>query len=65
MPHIHVYYGDEEAVFDFNGEIIEGSFPKKQTAYIKAWTYIHEEELKANWKLAVNGEETFKIEPLK
>ena len=26
---------------------------------------IHCEELQANWQLAVNGEEVFKIEPLK
>jgi hypothetical protein len=27
--------------------------------------FLDEDELTANWKLAVNGEETFRIDPLK
>ena len=65
MPHIHVYYAEDEAVFDLTGEIIAGDFPKKQAAYVKAWCLLHEEELSANWKLAVNGEEVYRIEPLR
>lgn len=64
-PHFHAYYGDFEAVFALDGEIISGDFPKKQSAYVKAWTLMREEDLRANWKLAVNGEETFRIDPLK
>ncbi len=64
-PHFHAYYGDDEAVFDFTGEIIAGDFPAKQAAFVKAWSLLHEDELKANWKLAVVGEETFRIEPLR
>lgn len=65
MPHFHAYYGDAEAVFDLNGDIVEGTFPKKQAAYVKAWAFLHEDELLADWKLAVNGEEVFRIDPLK
>jgi hypothetical protein len=32
---------------------------------VVAWIEIRREELNANWKLAVNGEEVFKVEPLK
>jgi hypothetical protein len=32
---------------------------------VQAWIEIHREELNTNWQLAVNGEEVFKIEPLK
>ncbi|MCL2212471.1 MAG: hypothetical protein FWB93_01375 [Oscillospiraceae bacterium] len=35
------------------------------SAYVKAWALLREEELKANWSLAVNGETTFRIDPLK
>ena len=65
MPHFHAYYGDDEAVFALNGEILSGEFPRKQSAYVKAWALMHEEDLLANWKLAVNGEETFRIDPLR
>jgi len=65
MPHFHAYYGEYEAVFCLNGEIIEGSFPSKQASYVKAWALLREDDLVANWSLALNGEETFRIEPLK
>jgi hypothetical protein len=29
------------------------------------WIEIHKEELLANWELAINGQEVFKIDPLK
>jgi hypothetical protein len=32
---------------------------------VQAWIEIHKEELLANWELAINGQELFKIEPLK
>lgn len=32
---------------------------------VQAWIEIHRDELAANWRLALNGEETFRIEPLK
>ena len=46
------------------GELLAGDFPRKQAAYVKAWALLHEDDLKANWQLALNGEETFRIEPL-
>lgn len=64
-PHFHAFYNDFEAVFGLDGEIISGKFPQRQSAYIKAWALLHEDELSADWKLAANGEETFRIDPLK
>lgn len=65
QPHFHAFYGDTEASFSLDGEIIAGDFPKKQAAYVKAWALMHEDDLKANWNLALNGEETFRIDPLR
>ncbi len=65
LPHFHAFYGENEAVFGFDGDVIAGEFPKKQAAFVKAWALLHEDELAANWKLAENGEETFRIDPLK
>jgi len=64
-PHFHAYYGDYEAIFSFDGEITDGKMPRKQTRLIQAWTEIHREEIEANWKLAMNEEPIYKIEPLK
>lgn len=65
LPHFHAFYAEHEASFGLDGEIIAGSFPKKQAAFVKAWALLHEDELLANWKLALDGEEIFRIEPLK
>lgn len=65
LPHFHAYYAEYEAVFNLQGDIISGSVPSKQTAFVKAWALLHEDELSADWKLAVNGEEVFRISPLR
>lgn len=63
-PHFHAVYGDYQAVFSLDGEKITGDFPPKQIALVKAWAILHDEALAADWALAVNGEETFRIPPL-
>jgi len=64
-PHFHAYYGDYEASFALDGEILAGEFPKKQATFVHAWALLHEDELRANWQLAISGEQTFRIDPLK
>ena len=66
VPHIHAEYAGERVVFSINeGQVLAGAFPTSKTRLVQAWIEIHREELQANWQLAVNGEEVFKIEPLK
>jgi len=66
FPHIHIKYNEDEAVFKIpEGELIEGSLPKAKQKLVEAWIEIHSEELMADWELAVNGSQVFKIEPLK
>jgi len=65
-PHIHVKYQDDYCVLSIPGcEILAGNIPSKKLNLVKAWISIHEEELMANWDLAVNGDTPYKIEPLK
>jgi len=64
-PHFHARYGEYEAVFALNGKIIEGKFPHKQTAYIRKWVLLYENELVLNWSYAMTGKQTFKIKPLR
>jgi hypothetical protein len=66
LPHIHVKYQDEEAVFSIiDAELIEGSLKSNKRRLVQAWIEIHRDELMADWELAINGQEIFKIEPLK
>ena len=45
-------------------EIIEGNLPRRQQKLVLAWAELHQEELTADWKLVMNGENPFKIQPL-
>jgi hypothetical protein len=65
-PHFHAEYAENRAVFSIeNGEILAGNLPSSKTRLVQAWIEIHREELMADWQLALNGEEVFKIEPLR
>ena len=66
LPHLHVEYQGMEAVVTLpDGNLIEGDLPAKKLRLLQAWITIHEEELMADWALAVKGESVFKIEPLR
>ena len=65
IPHIHVEYQENEAVFSIpNGKLLEGKLPNKKIQLVKAWIIINQEDLMANWNLAIKGNNLFKIKPL-
>ena len=47
------------------GNVLSGEIPGNKLKLITAWIEIHQEELMADWKLAVEGQQPFKIEPLR
>ena len=66
VPHIHVKYQRDEAVFDIlDGELLEGDIPKAKIRLIQAWIEVHREDLLTNWELALNGQTPLPIEPLR
>ena len=66
VPHVHAEYAGDGAVLDIvDGDLLAGSIPSRQVRLVQAWIEIHREELLANWQLAINGEEVFKIDPLR
>ncbi len=66
LPHIHVRYQDEEAVIAIlDGDLLEGSLRTNKMKLVQAWIEIHRDELMADWELASQGQEVFKIEPLR
>lgn len=66
LPHIHVKYQNFEGIYNIiTNELIAGDLPIPKTRLVHAWIEIHKDELMANWELAINGENIFKIEPLK
>ena len=64
-PHFHAYYQDMSTVYDLEGNLLEGTFPKKQSSLATAWANIHHDELVANWVLTEQRDAVFRIEPLR
>ena len=66
LPHIHVKYQGQEVVLAIpDGKILQGELKRNRMKLVQAWIEIHQDELMANWELASNGEQVFKIDPLK
>lgn len=66
LPHIHVRYQDEEAVYSISdGELLSGSLPPAKARLVQAWIEIHRDDPMADWQLTVSGQQPFKIEPLR
>ena len=64
-PHIHAEYSGDEVVVALDGTVLEGGLPKAKMKLLEAWMEIHRDELEANWRLLSNGEQFFRIDPLK
>lgn len=64
-PHIHARYQGRKAAFDFEGDVIAGEFPPRQSKLVAAWVIMRAEELLANWELLQRAGKPYRIEPLK
>jgi len=65
-PHIHVKYQEHEVVLAIpDGEVLEGALPSNKLKLVLAWVEIHQDELMADWELAANGQQPYKIDPLR
>jgi Domain of unknown function (DUF4160) len=64
-PHFHAEFQGEEATFDFQGKLVQGSI-RSATArrLIRRWAQLHRTELEANWSKAKRLEPIAQIAPL-
>ncbi len=66
LPHIHAQYQDDEVIVSIpEGEVLDGSIPRAKMKLLLAWIELHRDELIADWKLAVSGQQPYAIEPLR
>ena len=66
LPHLHIEYQGNQAVISIpDGNLLEGDIPSKKLRMVQAWIAIHEDELMADWSLAVSGQPVFSIDPLR
>lgn len=63
-PHFHASYQGHNATFDFDGNLTEGEMPMRQRKMIETWTLLHKDELVADWELAREEGDLFRIDPL-
>ncbi|OQX22281.1 MAG: hypothetical protein BWK80_30855 [Desulfobacteraceae bacterium IS3] len=65
-PHIHAHYGEQSALTAIeDGEILSGELPCRKMKPVQARTEIHKEYLMADWKLATEVRQLFRIDPLR
>ncbi len=65
VPHLHARFGEFEASIRLaDAEVLAGDLPRKQCRLVQAWIELHQDELMANWNLAVSGQKPFRIDPL-
>ena len=64
-PHFHAEYGEHEATFDFEGNVINGNLPPKQTKFVGAWANLYNDELIASWELLKANKKPLDILPLR
>ena len=65
VPHIHAVFKEEEVIMALTGEKLDGSMSPKKQILVQAWLAIHRDDLMANWHLMMNGNEVFRIDPLR
>ena len=60
LPHIHAEYQDQVAVYSIHdGTVLAGVLPPNKHKLVVAWIEIHQEDLIADWQLAVNGQKPY------
>ena len=65
-PHIHVrYQGYKASLAIDDARLLAGELPPRQLRMVQVWVDLHREELLADWELAMEGVEPFRIDPLK
>jgi hypothetical protein len=68
VPHIHdihAEYQGQVAVYSIpDGRLLTGKLPPGKHKLVVAWIEIHQDDLLANWQLAVNGRKPFSIKGL-
>ena len=64
-PHFHAEYQGQQAVFDFDGQLVAGELASGVARrLIKEWAILHRAQLDMNWANMEVGQALERIEPL-
>lgn len=65
VPHFHAKYGGYRASFSIEDmRLLEGKLPPRVMALVVEWAAKHQDELMADWKLAMEKKPLNPIKPL-
>ena len=65
LPHIHAEYQKQIGTYTIqDGSLLAGQLPPNKHKLVVAWIEIHNEDLLADWELAVGGKKPFPIKGL-
>lgn len=64
LPHFHARYGGREAVFDLEGNRIEGDLGSRAHRLIAEWAQERAGDIGASWQCAASGKEIPWVSPL-
>ncbi|MDE0166713.1 MAG: DUF4160 domain-containing protein [Bryobacterales bacterium] len=65
-PHFHAYYQDEVGIYGIDPiELLAGNLPRRQRRLVEAWSKLHQDELKKDWRALQKGCSPEPIAPLK
>lgn len=53
LPHFHAFYGEFEAAFTLDGELLIGKMPKTAKKLIKMWAVENHKLIEYTWSQAV------------
>ena len=65
LPHLHAYYQDKEAIVSLDGILLEGDLPSKKLRHLLVWMDYRKDDLSENWRLLMDGQKFYKIQPLR
>ena len=63
-PHFHAKYSGYEALFNFDGDVLEGELSRRASKFVQEWISYHQSELEDNWEKAKSGQALEFIAPL-
>lgn len=65
LAHIHAEYQGNVGTYSIpDGELLAGALPPNKHKLVVAWIEIHQDDLLADWALAVEGKKPFPIKGL-
>jgi hypothetical protein len=62
--HFHAKYAEYRITVGVEDGAVEGSFPPRALAHVLEWLDLHRDELRADWRLAVQAKPLRRIAPL-